>query len=1255
MDSSVCQMYLIAGDDRHLLREGITLIGSADNDRYSCIRLSDKSICGKHAALRWSSDSQELHVMDLCSHEGTQLEGESESSAHHGITPLEWHRATCDGAILFGSFKARFESTSSRARKRSASFFDDSCDIVDCSLEEAPQTKSRTEPRKIVQSNSLPNGSISKVPDATKDTSFVIPATQPADGSMKNVSIRQQANESQVAGGRQTTEDDDDDDDMFYIPETQEQNQNSVADESQIIEPISGLVGRSGKEDDDFLRFETMDDENTGDGMFNNPYVEQSQNLLHNLDESYKRDMAGAEQRKSVLPDRSVDSISFQGKLPADTTDDELSKIEWNETKNTDQDQQDREGSVTPELEFDKPVATTVVRNPILDTEEPRVESVTPDLEFDRITPQQKEVSENGSKLSLVKVTAEVEKQPEDREESVTPDLVFEERGHEEAEISLNQEGALDPYDMATQALIPEKAETESFKVPSASPYDLLTQKMPEEDIQDARPLRKLAIGLVNLKSSMKDTSIRANKQIELDPFDLATQPLPKSDPVDMYDLQTQPLLQSADDTVPIDLPPPSTSKVKRKSSSARQPKKPQEHPDPFELATQPLSANNPPDHLYDLQTQLLPEEDNNDTIPLEIADQPADNDDAYDLQTQPLLAQHSASSVVDDPEMTQNFRPQVNSTYRQSLLVKQLGPIVEDSKDDDATNISPSSNKENREEVNESRDPEKLAAVRLKSHSLTHSKSQLEGDEGLDEEYCLAATLPMADASSKDSTASTALTSDPKRSKRSDRNQKPVFKKPDNSAASSTKSSLPSGYETPRSRLASSSTGTADTDTFDFNTPEHPLLDVVKKEKILAISDLITSRPSRAESLAKRNKYIFGDSSDEDEDPTAPVFLKEDSKVRVMKFDKDESVTTSEAKSTSSAVLPERRSKRSKKRNSRYSDDEDEKPKSKSKPERIVKNPPPPPKSVKVDESVDYEPPVNKNTRKRKAAEEKPPPVVDPPPPPPPEVKASKSKKIAPKSDPKPKAGPSATTSEEKPAAPNKRSKKTTMESSKSVESEDEPGSAASGTDSSSGTRKSSRASKPRLMFTKMSPEPYKRMITRAGGVIVDLPELASVLVSDRVYRTYKFLCAIAKGIPIVGQAYLEATEAHRDFVDPWDYILQDHEMERRFKFNLKKSLALAKEAKIFQNYSVIVTPSTKPPPEELQLIVSSAGGRVIKFPAQQPKYADKMFAVSDQQDRDMWPRFREKYPSIEIISTEGFMLSIMQHYKNFRSYRLT
>lgn len=61
-----------------------------------------------------------------------------------------------------------------------------------------------------------------------------------------------------------------------------------------------------------------------------------------------------------------------------------------------------------------------------------------------------------------------------------------------------------------------------------------------------------------------------------------------------------------------------------------------------------------------------------------------------------------------------------------------------------------------------------------------------------------------------------------------------------------------------------------------------------------------------------------------------------------------------------------------------------------------------------------------------------------------------------------------------------------------------------------------------------------------------------------------------------------------------------------------------------------------------------------MIKFPAQQPKHDDKLFVITDAQDKQMFPRIRERYPTIEIISTEGFMLSIMQHYKNFRSYRL-
>lgn len=123
-----------------------------------------------------------------------------------------------------------------------------------------------------------------------------------------------------------------------------------------------------------------------------------------------------------------------------------------------------------------------------------------------------------------------------------------------------------------------------------------------------------------------------------------------------------------------------------------------------------------------------------------------------------------------------------------------------------------------------------------------------------------------------------------------------------------------------------------------------------------------------------------------------------------------------------------------------------------------------------------------------------------------------------------------------------------------------------------------------PAPVHTQMFQHKHTRYEFLPGGTIVDLPELASILVSDRVYRTYKFLCAMARGIPIVGQPYLEEVQRRRELVDPWDFILEDAEMERRFKFSLKKSLQLASEAKIFQDYSMFVTPSTKPPPDELQ-----------------------------------------------------------------------
>ncbi|XP_053682968.1 mediator of DNA damage checkpoint protein 1-like isoform X2 [Sabethes cyaneus] len=1215
--------------------------------------------------------------MDLCSHAGILLTDDRVQM--QPVPPLEWLKLFGSKVkLVFGSVTCQLEVVSSTSRKSNASmasFFESSVDSIDCSLDEAPQVRSRLVKNKLSNDNHGDNNSTSENQNSNvsktvtnisnrQENSFLIPATQ----THGNESCSSTRNSTSIAEKSRTSLPQaslDEMDDLFFIPETQECIEQP--DESQIIAPIGSTIGQ-GEKEDDFLRFETEDDENTGDGLFNNPYVE-SQNLLKNMDESYRKSIG--EERKSILPDRSVDSISFHGKIPAEETDDDLSKIEWNDSKATSKDQvnfvpitaEDREGSITPELNFDSRPAST--RNLMPDNEEERVESATPDLEFDRITPQQPPDPVLVRKLSLRKdaiedILQQGPTEPGSRGESVTPDLEFPEKNEDEEDVH-------DPYLQATQALpaMPNFAVPQSISAydlatqidPAISSrncgtseeaaYDMLTQKMPDEALKSARSLRKAVIQVTDLRQRKGNVSLRANKEFELDPFELATQPLPTDEIRDVYDLQTQPL---------------------RRASNI---------------------GNG------------LNVEDLADTIPLEMPRSPpswtnlAPSDDFYNMQTQPLAAKKSDSSLPLDG----TFRPPANSTYRQSIL---SSPIHDEEQaavtENDELNISPSSNKENQEETNQHRSDRKTKSKDSKqSLSTTSEAPESSVREELtqsDEEYCLASTMPVAETTRQVNEDSSSVSKKPSKKTKSKDNIN--AKLPANrNTPSSTKSSVVSGNseETPLSRGGSSG---GDALSFDFNTPDHPFLNAVKKEKILAVSDMIKNRssaPNADTALSRKYKYIFGDSSDEDQEPNEPVFLKKDSKIQVMKYDKEEQTsTTKSVASEESTKLPERHSKREKKKTRRYSDDESASVASTRSSVRSARSTVSRTAKTKADEAAS-EP----KTRKRKAAETPALPsdaMTNGAP------KHSKTGKKSSEELSEPKAGPSkpsepsavskrskrlkqtttedvTTPNDKQPAklavnqtvpvveqrASRARSKRTTAKSAvDKLPSTDEAATSStsealntsvSGSESSS-TRKSSRAVKPRMMFTKMSPEPYKRMITRAGGFIVDMPELASMLVSDRVYRTYKFLCAIARGIPIVDHSYLEQVEKKRDFVDPWAYILQDHEMERRFKFNLKKSLSLARDAKIFEGYSVIVTASTKPPPEELQLIVTSAGGRVIKFPSQQPKHADKLFAVSDQQDKAVWPKLQERYPQIEIISTEGLMLSVMQHYKNFRNYRL-
>jgi len=102
------------------------------------------------------------------------------------------------------------------------------------------------------------------------------------------------------------------------------------------------------------------------------------------------------------------------------------------------------------------------------------------------------------------------------------------------------------------------------------------------------------------------------------------------------------------------------------------------------------------------------------------------------------------------------------------------------------------------------------------------------------------------------------------------------------------------------------------------------------------------------------------------------------------------------------------------------------------------------------------------------------------------------------------------------------------------------------------------------------------------------------------------KILSAIARGCPIVNANWLKHSYTVKMFqgfcltysllstvyniiilnvfLDVNDFLIEDKDAERKYKFQLKESLAKAKTRKLLDGYNVLVTPSVKPGPQEMK-----------------------------------------------------------------------
>ncbi|XP_052019012.1 mediator of DNA damage checkpoint protein 1 isoform X2 [Apodemus sylvaticus] len=134
-----------------------------------------------------------------------------------------------------------------------------------------------------------------------------------------------------------------------------------------------------------------------------------------------------------------------------------------------------------------------------------------------------------------------------------------------------------------------------------------------------------------------------------------------------------------------------------------------------------------------------------------------------------------------------------------------------------------------------------------------------------------------------------------------------------------------------------------------------------------------------------------------------------------------------------------------------------------------------------------------------------------------------------------------------------------------------------------------------PKVLFTGVVDSRGERAVLALGGSLASSVNEASHLVTDRIRRTVKFLCALGKGIPILSLNWLYQSRKAGCFLPPDDYLVTDPEQEKNFSFSLRDSLSRARERRLLEDYEIHVTPGVQPPPPQMGEIINCCGGTVL------------------------------------------------------------
>ncbi|KAM9510437.1 LOW QUALITY PROTEIN: mediator of DNA damage checkpoint protein 1 [Guaruba guarouba] len=183
---------------------------------------------------------------------------------------------------------------------------------------------------------------------------------------------------------------------------------------------------------------------------------------------------------------------------------------------------------------------------------------------------------------------------------------------------------------------------------------------------------------------------------------------------------------------------------------------------------------------------------------------------------------------------------------------------------------------------------------------------------------------------------------------------------------------------------------------------------------------------------------------------------------------------------------------------------------------------------------------------------------------------------------------------------------------------------------------RRSIGSSPPKVLFTGVvASEAMEVALRSLGGSVATSVFDCTHLVTDRVRRTVKFLCAVARGIPVVTPEWLHKSATSGRVLATGPFLVQDRQQERHFGFNLAQALQRARHP-LLQGYEIHVTPSVRPEPEHMKDIITCSGGTFL--PTMPSTYRPRRVVVSCPADSWCWaPALSSRLPlaSPELLLT--------------------